>query len=121
MYVYQQSKQGNKWRPKNWTLNEYPKGVNNWPSSVNKVVQLLNTYHIKKQPWGVQMMQIEMAFALEICGSQAKENGSRGRGINFNIIYHRYRETRHIAWICTNNIDVNYTQDEEKTEKMRIW
>ena len=34
-------------------LNDYAKGVDNWPTSVDEAVQLLNTYHVKKQPWGI--------------------------------------------------------------------
>ena len=29
-------------------LNIYAKGVDNWPTSVDEVVQLLNTYHVTK-------------------------------------------------------------------------
>ena len=42
-------------------LNDYAKGFSNWPTNVDEVVQLVITYHIKKEPRGVQKMQAEMA------------------------------------------------------------
>ena len=78
-------------------LNDYAKGVDNWPTSVDEAVQLLNTYHVKKQPWGVQMMQMEMAFAQTTNGNNPKENGGRCRSINPNIICHRCGEAEYIA------------------------
>ena len=78
-------------------LNDYAKGDDNWPTSVDEAVQLLNTYHVKKQPWGMQMMQTETAFAQATSGNMPKENGGRGRSINSNIICHRCGEAEHIA------------------------
>ena len=73
------------------------KGVDNWPTSVDEAVQLLNTYHVKKQAWGIQMVQIEMAFAQTTSGNKLKENGGRSRSINPNIFCHRCGEAGHIA------------------------
>ena len=78
-------------------LNDYTKGVNNWPKCVDEVKQLLSTYHNKKPPWSVQMMQAEMAFAQATGGNKAKGNSSGGRSINPNIICHICGESRHIA------------------------
>ena len=44
-------------------LNNYKKVINDWLTSVDEVVELLNPYHIKKQPWGMQIIQKMMAFA----------------------------------------------------------
>ena len=36
-------------------LNDYAKEVDNWPTSVDETVQPSNTYHVKKQPRGMQI------------------------------------------------------------------
>ena len=78
-------------------LNDFVKEVDNWATSVDEVVQLLNKYHVKKQPWGMQIMQTEMAFAKAMGENKQKKNDSKGRSINPNIICHRCGEDRHIA------------------------
>ena len=59
-----------------------------------------------------------MSFAQVMGGIEAKENSSRGRGINPNIICHRCEETGHIAQNCTKSILVNHAQYEENNEKV---
>ena len=78
-------------------LNDYAKGVNNGLTSVDELLQLLNTYHVKKHPWGMQKMQAEMAFAQTTSGNKPKENASRGRSINHSTICHRCGGVGHIA------------------------
>ena len=97
MYVYHWSKQERHEDLKTELLSDYAKGVNNWPTIVDEAVQLLNTYHIKKQPWGMQMMHAEMAFAQVASGNKPKENSSRGRNINHSMIYHRCGEAGQIS------------------------
>ena len=77
-------------------LNDFAKWVDNWPTSVDEAIQLLNTFHIEKQPWGVQKTQAEMAIAQATGGNQARENGNRGRSIK-NMICYKCREAGHIA------------------------
>ena len=75
-------------------LNDFAKWVDNWPTSVDEAIQLLNTFHIEKQPWGVQKTQAEMAIAQATGGNQARENGNRGRSINHSTICTRSSSTR---------------------------
>ena len=51
----------------------------------------------KHLSWGMQMMQAEMAFVWATNGNNQKENGSRGRSINPNIICHTCEEAGHIV------------------------
>ena len=44
-------------------INDYTKGVDNWPTNVDDAKQLLNTYHAKKQPRSNYVGQMETAFA----------------------------------------------------------
>ena len=64
---------------------------------MDEVVQLLSAYHVKKQPWGMQMMQTEMSFAQATSGNKQQENGGKSRSINPNIICHKCGEAGHIA------------------------
>ena len=67
-------------------LNDHSKRVNNWSTSVDEVVQLSSSFHIKKQTWAAQMMQTEMALAQMTTHNQARGNGGGIRAISLNII-----------------------------------
>ena len=54
-------------------LNDYTKVVNNWSTSVDEVIQLLNTYLMKKNSEGVQMMHVETTLLRGQVGIKQKK------------------------------------------------